>query len=307
MKGYKEELEQIKKFLLKNPRGLTVLEISQKLEINRNSVAKYLDVLDVSGDVEMKSIGPAKVYFLSHRVPLSAMLNFSSDYIVVLNSDLDIVQANDNLLNLMNIEREVFIGKNIEDCPDKVFTSQEMLSKIANALNGKGSSVEINLKKAKKECFFKIKLVPTTFEDGKKGATIILEDITKRKKAEEELKKFKAISDCANYGIAVSDLEGNFTYINDYFACVHGCKPEEVIGKNLSSFHNEEQLKDVAKITQKLQKTGSFNAQRVWHMHKDGSVFPMLMNGITIKDEKGKALFMATTAINLAEQKKGEI
>ena len=62
MESYKDELSRIKKILKANPRGLTITEISHKIDINRNSVAKYLDVLVTSGHVEKRQVGPAKVY-----------------------------------------------------------------------------------------------------------------------------------------------------------------------------------------------------------------------------------------------------
>jgi stage V sporulation protein SpoVS len=94
MNGYQDELSKIKVILKANPLGLTVTDIAKRININRNSVAKYLDVLNISGQVEMRAIGPAKVYYPSQRVPLSALLNYSSDHIVVYNSDLVVVQAN---------------------------------------------------------------------------------------------------------------------------------------------------------------------------------------------------------------------
>ncbi|UCC20489.1 MAG: PAS domain S-box protein, partial [Promethearchaeota archaeon] len=110
------------------------------------------------------------------------------------------------------------------------------------------------------------------------------------------------ISDNANYGIGIIDLDGNFVYSNDYFANLHGYNPDELIGKNFAIFHNEEQLKQVNDLRRKLQNEGSFSIEEVWHKHKDGSIFPMLMNGTIIKNDKGKPLFMAATAIDITER-----
>ena len=79
MERYHPELSHIKELLRSHPRGMTIIDISQKIGINRNSVAKYLDVLLISGQVEMHAVGTAKLYFLSKRVPISAMLSLSSD------------------------------------------------------------------------------------------------------------------------------------------------------------------------------------------------------------------------------------
>ena len=41
--------------------GLTITDIANKLKLNRNSTAKYLEMLLISGDVALNSYGPAKV------------------------------------------------------------------------------------------------------------------------------------------------------------------------------------------------------------------------------------------------------
>ena len=43
MERYKEEFTRIKRLLKENPRGLTISDISEKLNINRNTLSKYLE------------------------------------------------------------------------------------------------------------------------------------------------------------------------------------------------------------------------------------------------------------------------
>jgi PAS domain S-box-containing protein len=136
------------------------------------------------------------------------------------------------------------------------------------------------------------------------GFTSVITDITERKKAEEEISKFKAIAENALYGISIADPNGNITYVNEYSAEIHGYKREELVGQNLSIFHTEKQLKSVRKITEELKKKGSFNSLEVWHKHRDGTAFPTLMNGVAIKDKGGKVIFMACTATDITELKR---
>jgi PAS domain S-box-containing protein len=146
----------------------------------------------------------------------------------------------------------------------------------------------------------------TLFKSGQNQFASIFDDITERKQAEEELKKFRTISDMAVHGNAICDLEGNILYINDYFAREHGYDPSEVIGKNLSIFHNEKQLEKVNEINQNLIEDGSYGPLEVWHTRKDGAEFPMLMSGIVLNDENDQPKFMAATAIDITERKRAE-
>ena len=73
MNTYEHEFALIKKILQENPKGMTVTDISRKIKINRNSVAKYLDIMRISGHVEMITFGPAKVFFPSLSSSVSPM------------------------------------------------------------------------------------------------------------------------------------------------------------------------------------------------------------------------------------------
>jgi len=148
---------------------------------------------------------------------------------------------------------------------------------------------------------------PIKDKDGNIVAAIeMIEDVTERKRMEEELREFKTISDEANFGNAIADLKGNILYLNEAFAKMHGHKAEELITKNLSVFHTQEQMKNVHRLNKGLKKEGSFSAEEVWHVRNDGTVFPALMNATVIKDEKGKSLFLSASAIDISERKRAE-
>ena len=180
---------RIKKLLKANPRGMTITDISDKININRNSIARYMDVLTISGQVEMRQLGPAKIFYLSQRIPISAMLNFSSDHIIVLDNDLKILQLNNNFLELMNIKSSTILDRHIEEFPYPSFIDQEMISKTRKTLEGKESNFEKEFQIIERELYLNVRMLPTIFEDGSKGVTWILHDITKRKKAEKTLEK----------------------------------------------------------------------------------------------------------------------
>jgi predicted transcriptional regulator len=74
----KEITSLIKDLLKKNPQGLSITEIVGAVNINRNTAGRYLENLLVSGQVDMRRFGMAKIYMLSQRVPLSAVLSISS-------------------------------------------------------------------------------------------------------------------------------------------------------------------------------------------------------------------------------------
>ncbi len=143
-------------------------------------------------------------------------------------------------------------------------------------------------------------------QGGFRGILLLAQDVTERFQAEKEIRKFKTVIDQAVHGNAIADMQGNLLYINDYFARIHGYKPDELIGRNLSVFHNEQQLREVQSINRILASDGKFINREVWHTHKDGTEFPMLMSGVVIKDEQGGPEFLAATAIDISDRKLAE-
>jgi signal transduction histidine kinase len=190
MDGYQHEISLIKKILKENPKGMTVTDISRKIKINRNSVAKYLDIMRISGHVEMITFGPAKVFFPSRRVPISDMLNYTSDYILVFDINLKITIVNNSFLHFINLNREEVIGNRIDNVIEKIFKNNtEILNGIKEALKGKNFNKDINFQENKNNYFFKVKVIPTTFEDGKYGGTLVIINKTDHKIVEKILRE----------------------------------------------------------------------------------------------------------------------
>ncbi len=108
---YHSEIAQIRELIGKNPRGLTIKEISELIQVNRNSVAKYLDVMVISGDLDQRVMGRAKIYYPSNRIPISNILDFSSDLICVIDNNNLITQLNENFSSFFNLNPFEIVGK----------------------------------------------------------------------------------------------------------------------------------------------------------------------------------------------------
>jgi PAS domain S-box-containing protein len=120
-----------------------------------------------------------------------------------------------------------------------------------------------------------------------------------------DLRKFKTISDKAGHGVVMRDLDGKFIYVNKAYAEMHGYTPEEITGKHLSIVHTEEQLKQIEVLRSERHRREGYISE-VGHKRKDGTLFPTLMTGSTIKDDKGKPLYLSATAIDITELKQTE-
>jgi PAS domain S-box-containing protein len=131
-------------------------------------------------------------------------------------------------------------------------------------------------------------------------------EITARKTAEEELKKFRTVTDQANYGIAISETNGKLIYVNQEFAKMHGWTVNALIGKNITGLLAEDQIGRLSVLLQQIHIDDGFVAEKMWHIRKDETVFPTLMSAKNIIDEQGKPVFISITVIDITDRIEAE-
>lgn len=187
MKQYRKEIKRIQEILKENPKGMTVTDIARCININRNSVAKYLDIMRISGLVEMITFGPAKVFFPAIRVPVTDLLHYTSDYILVFNEDLKITFVNETLLRFLDIKNEEVVGHELHNVSFN-FIDNTLSLALNEALEGKGGIKESTFSDDDRGIYLKIKVIPTTFDSGGNGVTLIMKNITHQRRVQELLK-----------------------------------------------------------------------------------------------------------------------
>jgi len=128
----------------------------------------------------------------------------------------------------------------------------------------------------------------------------IATDITDRKKTEERLRLLTSVVEQASEGVAVVDLEGNLLFLNDAFAVMHGYTPDELIGKHLSIFHIPEQMPAVEAANREILEKGKFSG-KIWHVRRDGTVFPSLMHNSVLRDDAGDLIGMIGTLRDITD------
>ncbi len=278
--------------LKEHPRGMSVSDLAAAVGINRNTVSRYLDVLLVSGQVEMETYGKAKVFYLSQRVPIAAMLNFSSDLVLVLDRERRIVQANDAVCAFARKEREDIIGNSIETSPLAAFDHPLIRSRITDALNGREVTEELRFLRQDEELFFRIKFLPTVFNDGAPGVTIILENITEERRAQEALRAsellFRSLVENISDLILNVDETCTFTYVSPKSRDILGYAPEEMLHKTPCDFMTPEKAERVREQFTALFADPEPKVLFEWTMlHRDGSSVILEVSGTPIYDVIG--------------------
>jgi PAS domain S-box-containing protein len=233
----KSVLSHIKEVLKANPRGLNVTDVADKIMMNRQSVAKYLEMLVMSGHVDVRTLGPSKVYYLSQRLPISAMLDLTYSFIIVLDQNLSIINVNDIFLDFAGLKREDLLYKNFEKFAFPIEFEPSILPNVKGALRGEESSIESLYRKKGDEAYYNVRFIPMVMEAGEKGVCIFMEDITERKNIENAVRqsefKFRSIIRETLNGILLTDEQGIVIEFNPSGEKILDVRRDEVIGKAL--------------------------------------------------------------------------
>ncbi|MBI4965127.1 MAG: PAS domain S-box protein [Desulfomonile tiedjei] len=134
------------------------------------------------------------------------------------------------------------------------------------------------------------------------GVVIVFRDITERKRVEERLRLLSETVEQSSEGLAVISPEARVVFVNKAFAAMHGRVPEDLIGKNISVFHNPDQIPDVREANRKLLTEGYFSGE-MWHAREDGTVFPGLMHNSVLRDNGGKMIGLIATLRDITDLK----
>jgi len=172
-----EEINRITQLLAENPAGLTIEQVSRQLAINRTTAAKYLNFLIASGKIEKRNLGPAKIFTLSPRIPLSHFLNLWQDGIIILDNNLLIQQVNDPILTLLSLKREDLVGMPIDKSPMAVMLTPQGVSHLQKAREGHEQVHVVQFIIQDQAQHFRVKMIPLVLDHGEQGLGVIFEQI----------------------------------------------------------------------------------------------------------------------------------
>ena len=308
MQDYQQELGAIRDLLKKNPNGMSVTDISKALNKNKNTVGRYLDILLISGQVDMRTYGMAKVYTLSQRVPLSAMLSYSKELIMVLDDEFRIIDVNANFLTLLHLTREETVGKNVSFLQSPEVDVHELLDSISKERKEAETTVTFVVKD-KGERIFHQKCIPTVFDDGKKGITLILEDVTERILAEREIReseeRFRMMAENIRDGLIILE-NGKTVYANRRIAEITGYSFKELWAMDTLSIIPEESRDEVIQRRKEIdahpETPGDF---QTWIIRKDGKRRFVYIRINTAR--QGSTLFFFIIFTDITELKNQEV
>lgn len=172
---FPDEISAIRAMLSEHPEGLTIRSISALLGMNRNSVAKYLEMLQMQGGLTLKRSGPSKIYCLADKLPASAVLKLTKSHVIIFDQLLTVTDVNDSFTGLLNISKKEIMRKSLDVLPFVVQSEPDLRTLIKEGIRGKESKTSASIKTEYRLIPCMLTCSPVFFENGSNGVSLIID------------------------------------------------------------------------------------------------------------------------------------
>ena len=184
-----------------------------------------------------KKVEADKALQESEQLLKSIADNFPNSFLSVINEDYTIGWSGGQEFKNQGINPDDFVGLTLED----VFGENAETIRQYYDKTFAGENQEFELFANEQHQLYRTVALPS---NGHKRMVSVVENITKRKKAEEALKEskenFQAIVENTENAVTVLDTKGIFLYANKNSAIILGLKPNELIDKSVYDFFPKE-------------------------------------------------------------------
>lgn len=142
--------------------------------------------------------------------------------------------------------------------------------------------------------------------DGQKAALIVGADITEKKTAEKQLKKFSAGIMNSPLSIVITDIEGNIEYVNPYLCEFTGYSIDEIVGKNSRIFKSGNMPKKTYKELWDTVMLGEVWNGELQNKKKDGTLIWESVRIAPIFDEEDIITHFVGIKEDITERKRNQ-
>ncbi len=155
---------------------------------------------------------------------------------------------------------------------------------------------------------FGLKAVSFTW-DKKPAVWILMNDITERRKAQQELeqseKKYRQLVEAINEGIWAIDKDSNTTFVSPRMAEILGYTMDEMVGRHLFAFMDERGV-EVAKYNLERCQQGIKEQHDFEFVRKDGTWIHARLETLPIVDGRGDYVGTLAVVRDITERKKAD-
>ena len=224
-----DQKEHIIEVLSREKRPISITDIAKKSGMDRHAVARNLEVLEILGKVRKIQKGKANKYFLFTSLPVSGLIDISSDLIVIINPNLEIQYLNNAALQYFSLSPSQILGEKLSLGTLPLISHRDILHELENY------SFEKVIKKmfqTEQGRWFEITILGIYLLFSPNLIGIIATDISERMVTEEQLRKserhFRLLVETTRYTLTILDpVTLLHRYVSPSIINILGYTPEE--------------------------------------------------------------------------------
>ncbi len=261
MDNHQYYISRIGEVLRDRPRGITVSELAILLDMSRNTIGKYLELMFLSGVVDIRNIGKAKIYYLSQKVPITSLISYLPDAIIQTDNRYRIQMANLTAAEMFGGGHEGLIGRNFLDILALQGMKSEIKGRILSPERPLASTFELEILIDDLPAVIWMTIADIVLHDGENGMIFILEDVTEWKRAEEERHYYQQLTrflleDNENRVYLMSPDE-RLKLVTESYAAIFSRQPEDLIGRIRSDLYPQRSARLLQEAASIATETGS--------------------------------------------------
>ncbi len=130
-------------------------------------------------------------------------------------------------------------------------------------------------------------------------------DITDLKEGEKALRQWEHIFQHTMTAMAIGGADRKIHLCNPAFAAMHGYSVDEIVGRPIADMYAPEDRPKLAEIIHLCDSKGHHIYESL-HVRKDGTVFPVMKDVTTVKDENGHCLYRVVNVLDITERRRTE-
>ena len=280
----------------------TVAWISDRGYVQRDDHGQVIMKSGVASDITWRK--QAEQALRDREAQYRAVIETTPDGFYVTDHDGQFLEVNDAYLRFSGYTLEELRSMRITDVEAKE-TAEETTLHMARVRQS-GSDIFESLHRTRDGRVWPVEVNVSYWPGGGGRYFTFLRDITQRNAVQSALRRWAdSFENCA-HGIALGDpATGRVLASNPAYARLQGRSTEEVAGAEILALYEPS---DRALVMAKMAEADRFGQVRyeARMIRKDGSLFPIQMDLVSMRDEGGQLLYRVGTVQDISERKRAE-
>jgi PAS domain S-box-containing protein len=280
----------------------TVAWISDRGYVQRDDHGQVIMKSGVASDITWRK--QAEQALRDREAQYRAVIETTPDGFYVTDHDGQFLEVNDAYLRFSGYTLEELRSMRITDVEVKE-TAEETTLHMARVRQS-GSDIFESLHRTRDGRVWPVEVNVSYWPGGGGRYFTFLRDITQRNAVQSALRRWAdSFENCA-HGIALGDpATGRVLASNPAYARLQGRSTEEVAGAEILALYEPS---DRALVIAKMAEADRFGQVRyeARMIRKDGSLFPIQMDLVSVRDEGGQLLYRVGTVQDISERKRAE-